>query len=124
MQNNNIIYPLIHRDDRGFFAELLFASKHPFKQISMIRINPGHERGGHLHKNRTEYFFVVEGTVKFTLEDNKGGIRTIILHADSLHILQIDPMIKHSVSAMNDTVARCMVVASDEFDKDNTDTYK
>ncbi len=59
-KNNKLIDNFTRiKDVRGDFAELIKEKK--FGQISLLTVNPKHERGNHFHDHKVERFIVISG---------------------------------------------------------------
>ena len=54
--------------------------KHP-KMVYVNSVNPGEIKGPHIHKNRTSYFFCIDGEIVVVVKDNDGVYHEI--HATS-----------------------------------------
>lgn len=119
-----------HSDKRGWLAEVLREDMvGKFKQVYVFTMLPNIDevRGGHYHKNRTEWFCCIKGKVKVTLhyidEDDE---RDYILsgQADDLQSIEIPPMTWHEVKNVGSRTAIVISGISDLYDKEEPDTYK
>ena len=91
-------YP-IHRDERGFFQELLKSKLGlaEIRQISIVCVNPGFVRGGHFHKRMVESFVVIDGSMELTLESKSGEKKVVVMTQEENQVVDIVPMVKHTV---------------------------
>jgi len=85
--------------DRGELA--LIADGQPFKHLGYFSLNPGdnHFRGGHYHKMKTEYFYVISGELEVSLVDLETYEKTTV-RLSSGHRVEIRPMCAHRFRAV------------------------
>lgn len=88
-------------DVRGSLTQLVHSG---YDQINVLFTKAGVERGGHFHKQSTECFYVVKGsvTVTATLGDNE---ETITFKQNDF--FKVKPYVVHSMSFPED----CILVA-------------
>ncbi|MGC8979542.1 WxcM-like domain-containing protein [Caldisericum sp.] len=114
----------IHYDERGWLAEILRVDRIEQK-ISQIYVSysvKGIVRGGHYHKRKTEWFFVINGEASFYLRDlNTGEENDLQITAEDHMLVEIPPGVFHTIKSKTELY---LVVASSEvFDKNDSDTY-
>ncbi len=110
------VLPLLARQemDQEKFGEILFAS-----------INPGEKRGDHYHKEKEEWFFLVNGKARLRLQHVESGEKQQ-LDIDSANPVKIfmGKMISHSVENIGDEELVFMEYFSKEHDEANPDNHK
>lgn len=117
-----------HKDSRGWLAEMLKAdeleSAQAIQQIYVATIEPGSFRGGHYHKKRIEWFFIVGGKAEITLEDIKTKERkTITLSPEKPQRITIYPEIAHVVSNKGKESVYLVSAQNNIYDPQNPDTF-
>lgn len=78
---------VIHKDERGFFCELIRASDDffgKFAQLSHSMANKGVLKAWHLHKKQTDWMYVTVGDIKLALYDTRENSRS---HGELMEIL-------------------------------------
>lgn len=88
-------------DDRGSLNQLVHCG---YEQINVLYTKKGVERGGHFHKQSTECFFVVSGSVVVTAKRD-GSEKIYTFSKDSF--FQVNPYVIHSMYFPED----CIMVA-------------
>ena len=85
-------------DDRGTLTQLVHTG---YAQINVVTSRAGVLRGSHYHKQSTEAFYVISGTVDVTLgRENKEEKATF----QSGDFFQIEPYTAHSIFYPEDTI--------------------
>jgi len=88
MQNLNPEF--VREDGRGKLIQLITGE---FKQINILEIGKGSYFGGHYHKHKTEWFYVLSGEVRVNSElYMKGGY------------FRVDSGNMHTLEAINDSI--------------------
>ena len=111
-----------HEDDRGIFQELarLEDIGHPIHQVSFFTINSGKSRGKHYHKLLMETFVILEGSCNVSVCNTQDDSRY------SLPLVEGDcyscfPGEQHEF--YSEKGCKILVLASNEFSKENPDVY-
>ena len=116
----------IHSDERGWLVELLKADQieKPVKQIHICSLNPGHVRGNHYHKKRMEWFFVIAGNAKFSLQDIKSKkIIHFKLSSGNPRVITIFPKAAHAVKNIGKEMVYFVSAQSDIFNPKKSDRF-
>jgi dTDP-4-dehydrorhamnose 3,5-epimerase-like enzyme len=114
----------IHSDSRGWLAEIIRRDEidKTIAQVYVSQSIPGIIRGGHYHKKKTEWFFVIKGNAKLTLKDLLSNEERVIYIKESDHILvEIPPMVFHKIESQ--TELYLLVISSEVFNRNEPDTY-
>ena len=109
-------------DKRGNFSELTKSKING--QTSYFTINPGHERGNHLHFSKVEKFFPIFGSGKIVYKNinNKKKI-TFKYNSNEARVFEAIPGWSHKFINNTKSIAIIIVWANEIFDKKNPDTY-
>ncbi|MBI2208873.1 cupin domain-containing protein [Candidatus Woesearchaeota archaeon] len=92
----------VFKDGRGAIYDLL--DKENIKHIGMLTSKKGSVRGSHYHKTARQITYIFSGKIKLTLknmDDNSEKPQIIIM--DEGDIVDIPPMVAHSLEALEDT---------------------
>jgi len=117
-------YPL-YQNDTGSFQELAHASDVEFGQLSLLTIAPRCTRGGHYHTRKKEWFCCLHGRC-YLLLSNLQGIQTGYTELSSANkeFIIVNPYEAHTVLNPHDQKCELLVISSEEYDLDNSDTIK
>lgn len=109
-------------DNRGTLAEFLKSDS--LGQIFVSRTRPGAVRGNHVHRTKTEKFFVVEGrgVVRFR-HILTGEILEYPVSGQDFRVVDIPPGYAHSIQNVGDSELVVLFWASEIFDPMQPDTY-
>jgi UDP-2-acetamido-2,6-beta-L-arabino-hexul-4-ose reductase len=114
----------MHYDERGWLAEILRVDRIEQK-ISQIHVSYSVKnavRGGHYHKRKTEWFFVISGEASIYLRDlDTGEENTLIMTGKDHVLLEIPAGVFHTINSK--TELYLLVASSEVFNKDDPDTY-
>lgn len=111
-----------HADERGSFVEML--KTRDSGQLSYFTARPGVTRGRHYHHTKSEKFLVVRGNALFrsqnlaTLEE-----RSQAVSGDYPIVVDSIPGWTHDITNVGDEDMVVMLWASEQFDRDQPDTY-
>ncbi len=118
-----------HADKRGWLVEMLKTDEidagQSIKQIYAATIEPGCFRGGHYHKKRIEWFFIIGDNAEIILEDIKTKEKIIIpVSSKRLQRITIYPEIAHVVINRGTEVVILLSAQNNIYDPRNADTHK
>lgn len=118
-----------HADRRGWLVEVLKASEvekdQSIRQIYAATIEPGCFRGGHYHRKRIEWFFVIGERVEIILEDiGTKEKKVIAIFPEKPQRITIYPDTAHAVVNKGTKTAYLLSAQNNEFDPADTDTYE
>lgn len=80
-----------YEDDRGSLNQLVHAG---YEQVNVLFSKAGVVRGGHYHKQSTECFFVVDGSVEVTARHDEEEKKYVFRKND---FFQVNPNVIHSM---------------------------
>ncbi len=132
MENQNLIQGVEvkklvrHRDDRGFFEELIRVTDpffaEGFGQLSRSMMFPGVIKAWHIHKTQVDWWYCGKGTLKAVLYDKREDSPTFkqlneftIGENGEDVIVKIPPGVAHGCKVMGDT-AELYYVTSKVYD--------
>lgn len=106
--------PEYHRNDsRGSLTQIVSGD---WKQINLLEIKAGETFGGHYHKEKTEYFYVISGTVKVEISNAKTGKEFVNGMIESEAFI-VEPYDKHTLTGItNCTVLELLSVPYNKED--------
>ena len=82
-------------------------------------------RGNHYHKETTEYFCVLKGSVKFaTKVVGKEHIEEISIDEGDNIVVEVPPLTAYAIINEKDEKAIILVLSTKEYDENYNDTYK
>lgn len=118
----------VKKDDRGWLAEILRSGNLTggarLSQIFVTVGNPGKTKGKHYHTRKTEWFSVVSGDAKLYLRDVRTGEEKVVpMGEKNMVTVAIPPHIAHAITSDGDQPFYLIVVASEEFDPKDPDTF-
>lgn len=116
----------VHSDRRGWLVELLKSNEleKPVKQIHIASIKPGCVRGEHYHSKRIEWFFIVAGLAKLSLEDIKTKEKiSFKLSSREPKVITIFPKISHAVENIGKDTVYLVSAQSDIYNPKNPDAF-
>ena len=113
-------------DNRGTLVELLRSDEvGAFNQIYCATIKPGCSRGGHYHKERKEWFCIIQGEGIYKIRDIKTGQEVQLpIGANDYIQIELSPGNWHEIRNSGDSDLIFVSAISDLYDKMNSDTYK
>lgn len=115
-----------HRDDRGFFREILrisqMNSQKKFGQWSHSVMYQNVIKAWHLHKTQTDWWYICGGVLRVGLYDQRKNSPTYKMVMDfrmgdlqPAHVLEIPPGVAHGCKAIQGPV-HLLYVTSHEYD--------
>jgi len=117
----------VQADSRGSFTEVLRredTGPRQFGQISITTANKGETKGGHYHKRKREWYFILQGKAKFVFRDRKTKEqRTMTLDRNSRKLIEIPANVFHSVTNIGPTELIILIYISEPYDKKDPDTF-
>ena len=91
------------------------------KECYCVVISPNSYAGGHFHEHKTEQVFVVSGTVRLTIEHDRGesrGVEHVTMQAGQGVFIR--PMIAHKFVTENESAVLLVTADMDEKDAGTT----
>ncbi len=115
-----------HEDERGYLIEVLRSDfiKEEIKHIHFSTSKPNAFRGKHYHKRKVEWFCVIKGVAKLTLEDiNTKETKELILSDENPSSVEIQPYIAHTLQNIGNDDMYLLSIVNEVFNPKDTDTY-
>lgn len=114
-----------NKDTRG---RLLSNSVNPImesvKHFFVSKSIPGAVRGNHYHKNKHEYFFVIQGKCLIVVEDIEKHEKEELLVEDKDNIIvDMEPNKAHAMKNVGDNELILLALVNEILDQKNPDTY-
>jgi dTDP-4-dehydrorhamnose 3,5-epimerase-like enzyme len=123
-------YHPVHRDERGYVAELLRGSEGAageFGQLLVTVANPGVEKGNHYHTRKREWFCCLSGAVELVARDRATGeIERVTLTPDEngrTLTAEVPPNVTHAIINNGDVPACVLLYVTEEYDEADSDTF-
>lgn len=114
--------PIINRDDRGSFTELIKSKT--VGQVAVSVSKPGIVRGNHYHHTKVEKFIVVKGEAKIKFRHILNNEEFEIFVSDqNMEIVNIPVGYTHMIENTGDDEMVLLIWCNELFDKDNPDTF-
>ena len=118
----------VKKDERGWLAEIMrsgtLAGGIRMSQLFVTVGNPGKTKGKHFHRRKTEWFSVVSGAAKLYLRDTRSGEEKVVpMGEKNMVTVTIPPHVAHAITSDEDRPFYLIVVASEEFDPADPDTF-
>ena len=114
-----------HNSETGSFQELARKSDVEFGQLSILTVAPMRQRGGHYHKRKREWFCCIRGECYIVLNNPEGKqMRSLTLDEGNREFVVVEPYEVHTVMNLSDKACELLVISSEEYDPDDTDTYR
>ena len=107
----------IRTDKRGKLIQLITGK---FKQLNILEMIDKTPWGGHYHKNRHEFFHVLDGAINLRIIKNGGITQTDVIKGESF---MVKPFEVHEIVSRTE-YSRLLVGYSRAFDPDNPDIHK
>ena len=122
-------YHPVHRDSRGYVAELLRGSEGAageFGQLLVTVANPGVEKGNHYHTRKREWF-CLSGSVELIARDRATGeVEQITLSPDDggqVLTAEVPPNITHVIVNRGNVPACVLLYVTEEYEAADSDTF-
>jgi len=120
------IYDVIrHNDNRGWLAEILREDilKHKIAQIYVSYSKENSIRGGHYHKRKIEWFYVISGKARVFLRKFDETIEeTFEISDEDQKIIEIPPFVYHRLEILTEEML-LLAGSSEVYNKDDPDTF-
>ena len=120
-------------DERGRLGEIMRADDPWFERFGQVYFTttyPGVVKAWHFHKKQTDHFYVLQGTVKIALYDDRKGSETcgivneLYLGEHCPGLLRIPPGVQHGWMAVGDCQAYIVNVVSEMYDYSSPDEFR
>jgi len=120
-------------DERGWLGEIMRADDpwfEKFGQIYFTTTYPGVVKAWHYHEKQTDHFYVIKGTVKIALYDQRknspthGIVNELYLGEHCPGLLRIPPFILHGWMCISHTTSYTVNTVSEMYDYANPDEFR
>ena len=121
-------------DERGFFAEIYrqdwgdLVGNDRVVQANLLYSHPGVIRAWHRHNSgQTEYFFVLEGTVKVCAYDDRtdsptiGQLTEAVASTERVQVVRVPGFYWHGIKVVGDRPALTVYCVNRVYDSENPD---
>ena len=79
--------------------------------IYLNSINPGEIKGPHIHKNRTSYFFCIQGKMTIVIQDRNGTYHDIEANSESSKLISVSNGISAAIINPSKNISKILVMA-------------
>ncbi|MHC4388924.1 MAG: polysaccharide biosynthesis C-terminal domain-containing protein [Planctomycetota bacterium] len=120
-------------DERGRLGEIMRSDDpwfEKFGQVYFTSTYPGVVKAWHYHKKQTDHFYVIKGTVKISLYDQRKGSSTegvvneLYLGEHSPGLVRVPPGIVHGWMCVSEAEAYIVNVVSEVYDYSEPDEFR
>ncbi len=120
-------------DERGRLGEIMRADDPWFEQFGQVYFTttyPGVVKAWHFHKKQTDHFYVLKGTIKVGLYDDRkespthGIVNQIYLGEHCPGLLRIPPGVQHGWMCVCDTEAYILNIVSQMYNYSEPDEFR
>jgi len=81
------------------------------EMIYLNLVNPGEIKGPHIHKNRTSYFFCIEGKMIIVIQDKNGKYHEIEANSDSSKLVSVSNGVSAAIINPSNKISKILVMA-------------
>ena len=123
----------VFADERGRLGEIMRADDKWFEKFGQVYFTttyPGVVKAWHYHKKQTDHFYVIRGTVKVALYDDRENwptyqtVNQIYLSERCPGLLRIPPGVQHGWMCVGQTEAYILNIASEMYNYDDPDEFR
>ncbi len=120
-------------DERGRLGEIMRADDpwfEKFGQVYYTTTYPGVVKAWHYHKKQTDHFYVIKGTVKIVLYDDRkdsstfGSVNQLYLGEHCPGLVRIPPGIQHGWMCVGQSEAFIVNIVSEMYNYADPDEYR
>jgi len=113
-----------HVDARGRLIEILRRPDPAPRghQVLLTTAQPGHVKGNHYHRRKTEWFFVLAGTLRMALRSRTGVEESFTLSAAQPELVEVPPLVSHALRNEGSQEVLVLVCVDELFDPSDPDT--
>ncbi len=91
------------------------------EMVYLNTINPREIKGPHLHKNRTSYFFCIEGTIIIVVQDKNGKYHEIKSDGNTPKLISVSNGIAAAIVNPSDENSKLLVLADVSWKPDENE---
>ena len=124
---------MVMPDERGRLGEIMRADDQWFEKFGQVYFTttyPGVVKAWHYHKKQTDHFYVVRGTVKVALFDERqdsptaGEVNEVYLGEHCPGLVRIPPGVQHGWMCVGQQEAYIVNVVSEMYNHNSPDEYR
>jgi len=91
--------------------------------IYLNSVNPGERKGPHIHKNRTSYFFCLQGKMVVVIQDKNGKYHEVEANSETSKLVAVSNGIAAAIINPSKDISKILVLADVAW-KPNDDEMK
>ena len=81
------------------------------EMIYLNSVNPGEIKGPHMHKNRTSYFFCIQGEMIIVIKDKNGKYNEIEANSGSSKLVSVSNGVSAAIINPSNKISKILVMA-------------
>ena len=81
------------------------------QMIYLNLVNPGEIKGPHIHKNRTSYFYCIDGKMIIIIKDNDGNYHEIQTDSSESKLISVSNGVPAAIVNPSNRVSKILVLA-------------
>ena len=93
------------------------------QMVYVNSVNPGEIKGPHIHKNRTSYFYCIEGKMSIVIRDTDGSYHEIETNSKESKLVSVSNGIAAAIINPSEKISKILVLADISW-KPNDDEMK
>ena len=93
------------------------------EMIYLNSINPGEIKGPHIHKNRTSYFFCIQGEMIIVIKDKNGKYNEIEANSGSSKLVSVSNGIGAAIINPSKNISKILVMADIAWKPNNEEMF-
>ena len=117
----------LKEDVRGTFIEILRREDtgiHEFGQLSISTAHPGQTKGGHYHKRKREWYYLIKGNAKLTFTNRiTAETKEIFLNSTERQLIEIPINVIHTTTNIGPEELILLVYITEPYYEKDPDTY-
>ncbi len=91
------------------------------QMIYLNLVNPGEIKGPHIHKNRTSYFFCIDGEMVMVVEDKEGKYHEIKTNSNESKLVCVPNGIAAAIVNPSNKISKILVLADISWKPDDNE---
>jgi len=93
------------------------------EMIYLNSVNPGEIKGPHVHKNRTSYFFCIQGEMIIVIKDKNGKYNEIEANSESSKLVSVSNGIGAAIINPSKNISKILVMADIAWKPNNEEMF-
>jgi len=91
------------------------------EMIYLNSVNPGEIKGPHIHKNRTSYFFCIQGKMVIVVKDRNGEYHEIEADSENSKLISVSNGIAAAIINPSENITKILVMADVAWKPDDNE---